>query len=92
MNAFTWGWLGFAAYFALVEGVALYQSGKVTARGEADPRDTLSEHLWWLFGVNNGAGIGLERRPTRWAMLRRVMLGAGVLWLGIHLLFGGTYF
>jgi len=91
VSAFTWAWVGFAAYFAVVEGVALYQSGKATGRGEADPRDTLSEHLWYWFGVNRG-GTGVMRDSNVWARLRRVALGAAVLWLGVHLMTGGAYF
>ncbi len=91
MNAFGWGWLGFAAYFVVLEGVALYQSGQAKGRGETDPRDTLSEHLWYWFGVNR-SGIGIDRDVTAWARIRRVILGGALLWLTIHLMAGGAYF
>lgn len=89
-TAFTWGWIAWIAYFAVLEGVALYQSGKAKGRGEEDPRDTFSEHIWVWFGVNR-KGIGIDREVNAWARIRRVLLGAGLLWLSIHFLAGGAY-
>lgn len=89
MNAFTLGWLGFIAYFAILEGVALYRSGKAKGRGAEDPRDTFSEHIWVWFGVNR-KGIGVDRGSNWWARVRRVILGAFLLWLTIHFMAGQT--
>lgn len=91
MNGFSWLWVAWIAYFAAVEGVALYQSGKAKGRGEQDPRDTLSEHVWVWFGVNT-QGTGIDRSGNWWARVRRLILGAGLLWLAIHFLAGGSYF
>ena len=91
MNGWSWLWLGWLAYFGVVEGVALYQSGKVRARGDADPRDTFSEHVWFWLGVNT-KGVGIDRGANWWARLRRVALGGFMLWLSIHFLTGGAYF
>lgn len=90
MTGWTWAWLGWLVYFAVVEGAALYQSGLARGRGEQDPRDTLSEHVWWLFGVNT-RGTGVLRDVTWWARLRRVVLGGFLLWLSIHFLAGGAF-
>lgn len=91
MNAFTWGWLGFIAYFAILEGVALYRSGKAKGAGEEDPHDTFSEHIWVWFGINR-KGIGVDRNVNAWARIRRLILGGFLLWLAIHLMAGGAYF
>lgn len=79
------------AYFAIVEGVALYQSGKAKGAGIDDPRDTLSEHIWVWFGINK-KGIGVDRNVNAWARIRRLVLGGFLLWLAIHFLAGGSYF
>lgn len=91
MTVWSWLWIGLGAYFAAVEAVALYQSRQARRRGEQDPRDTLSEHLWYWFGVNR-KGIGVDRGANWWARIRRVVLGAALLWLAVHLLTGGAYF
>lgn len=89
MNPFSWLWVGWIAYFAAVEGVALYQSGKAIRAGADDPRDTFSEHMWVWFGVNH-KGTGVDRQAGAWARIRRIVLGAGLLWLSIHFLAGGS--
>lgn len=89
MNAFSWLWVGWIAYFGIVEGVALYQSGKAIGRGEQDPRDTFSEHVWVWMGINT-KGTGVDRNVGAWARIRRIVLGAGLLWLSIHFLAGGS--
>jgi hypothetical protein len=93
VSGWAWLWLGWIGYFAVVEGVALYKSGKAKGRGSVDPRDTLSEHVWYWFGINTTPGV-LEnvRRANWWARVRRLALGAFLLWLAIHFLTGGTYF
>lgn len=91
MTGWSWAWIGWLVYFGVVEGAALYQSGKAKGAGESDPRDTLSEHIWWWFGVNR-KGMGVERNANWWARVRRVALGGFVLWFGIHLMTGGAYF
>lgn len=74
MSWFTWAWIAFGLYFAVVEGVALARS----KRG-----DTLSEQLWWLFGTAKGT------KPTAGAWVRRGVLVLALGWLATHLLFGG---
>lgn len=74
MSWYTWAWIGFGVYFAAVETLALIRS----KRG-----DTLSEHLWWLFGTAKGT------RPTVGAWLRRGVLVLALGWLAVHLLSGG---
>lgn len=88
MNAYTWGWVGFGLYFAMLEGIALYQSGKAVGRGEEDPRDTLSEHLWVWFGINR-KGTGVDRNVGAGARVRRIVLMGALAWLVVHLLGGG---
>jgi hypothetical protein len=91
VSGWAWAWIGFGVYFAAVEGAALAQSYRARRAGAADPRDTLSEHLWFWFGVNR-AGTGIERGSNWWARVRRVILGGALLWLAVHLLTGGAYF
>lgn len=74
MTWHTWAWIGFGLYFAVIEGLALARS----RRG-----DTLSEHLWWLFGTAKGT------KATLGAWVRRGVLVLALTWLSIHLLFGG---
>lgn len=91
MDTWGWVWLGWLAYFAVAEAVALYLSHQARRAGAADPRDTLSEHVWVWFGVNR-KGTGIERDANAWARARRVILGAFLLWLSVHFLTGGAYF
>lgn len=91
MNAFSWGWVVWILYFVGLEGYALYRSRQAKLAGSDDPRDTFSEHIWVWFGVNR-QGIGVDREVNAWARVRRVLLGAGLLWLSIHFLAGGAYF
>lgn len=74
MSAWTWCWLGWGAYFLVVEGLALANSRA---------GDTLSEHVWaWL-------GIGEGRRRSGWTQARRALLVAFLAWLTLHFLTGG---
>lgn len=78
MTVWTWLWFGWGAYFAVVEGVALFNSVG---------NDTLSEHVWAFLGYE-------ERRvgpPTGWQRLRRFATLAGLAWLVVHLLTGGIF-
>ena len=48
MSPWTWAWIGWGVYFAVVEGMALFNSR---------PGDTLSEHVWaWLGYAATGQG------------------------------------
>ncbi len=76
MSGWTWAWLGWGAYFAVVEGMALYRS---------KPGDTLSEHIWAWFGTAAGTG----RPANAWARIRRVVLLGFLAWLVTHFLTGG---
>lgn len=87
----SWAWLGWLGLFAGLESWALYRSWRARRAGRGDQRDTLSEHVWVWFGVNRG-GTGVYRHATAWARVRRVILGAFMLWLTIHFLTGGEYF
>jgi len=91
VSVWGWLWIGWLGYFAIVEGVALYLTGKAKGAGTTDPRGTLSEHLWAWFGVNP-KGTGIAREVNWWARVRRLILGGFLLWLSIHLLTGGAYF
>ena len=82
VNAYQWGWVGFAVYFAVLETAALVRAWKVRKRGERD-RFTLSSQLWAIFGTTRGV------RDTIWAWTRRGVLVVALLWLTVHLLFGG---
>ncbi|GAA2681615.1 hypothetical protein [Actinoplanes palleronii] len=77
MSLWTWAWLGWGLYFAVVEGMALANSRS---------GDTLSEHAWAWLGYSEGV-----RQPTGWTRLRRFGLLAGLAWLVVHLLTGGIF-
>lgn len=77
MTVWTWAWLGWGAYFAVVEGMALANS---------KPGDTLSEHVWQFLGYSEGV-----RQPTGWTRLRRFMVLAFMAWLSVHFLTGGLF-
>lgn len=70
-------WLGWAVYFLIVEGMALFNSTK---------GDTLSEHVWAFLGFSNGM-----RSPTGWTRLRRFVVLAFMAWLTFHFLTGGIF-
>lgn len=53
VTAYTWAWLGWFAYFIVVEGIALLD------RREGD---TLSEHVWkWLMPERGAMAWRLRR-------------------------------
>jgi hypothetical protein len=82
MTLYTWAWIGFAAYFATVEGIAIYRSLRYRRRG--DFSGTLSAHLWLIFGTAKGT------KATVGAWVRRAVLVLALAWLSVHLLFGGA--
>ena len=80
MSAWTWAWIAWGAWFALVEGMALFNS---------TPGDTLSEHCWAWFGTRRRRPGEPERRRSGWTQLRRVILLSFMVWLTVHFLTGG---
>lgn len=80
MTAWTWGWLAWFGWFAVLEGVALLNSRS---------GDTLSEHVWMWFGTTRRPPGEPERPRSGWTQLRRVLLLAFMAWLSIHFLTGG---
>lgn len=85
MNTWSWLWLGWLAYFAVVESVAVARSIRAKRHGDPDVRDTLSEHVWWWFGTARGV------QPDTSAYLRRFVLLAFLAWLSVHFLGGGRF-
>ncbi|XVU25827.1 hypothetical protein ACQPZJ_01845 [Actinoplanes sp. CA-054009] len=77
MSVWLWLWIGWALYFLVVEGIALFNSRA---------GDTLSEHVWAFLGFSEGI-----RRPSGWTRLRRFLLLAFLAWLIVHLLTGGIF-
>lgn len=91
MSKWTWAWIGWGIYFALVEGFALANSRT---------GDTLSEHVWAFLGLRTKLLQGkvideeveiLPRIPTTWTKIRRVIIMSFMLWLSVHFLTGGEY-
>lgn len=77
MSLWTFAWIGWGVYFAIVEGMALFNS----KRG-----DTLSEHVWAFLGFSDGV-----RSPSGWTRLRRFVVLAFMAWLSVHFLTGGIF-
>ena len=86
---YTIGWIVWGALFGALEIAALRQSWVARKAGAADYRGTLSEHLWWLFGINTGRGV--KRDVSLGAKLRRVVGLAFAAWLVVHIFTGGQY-
>jgi hypothetical protein len=80
VSAWTWAWIGWLAYFTVVEGAALYRSR---------PGDTLSEHVWMWFGTVRQRPGELVRPRSGWTQARRFVLVAFLAWLSAHFLTGG---
>ncbi|MEV0267699.1 hypothetical protein AB0H43_02900 [Hamadaea sp. NPDC050747] len=75
MSVYTVLWIGWGLYFAVVEGIALFNS---------KPGDTLSEHIWAWFGTAKAG------KPVNgWARFRRFALLAFMAWLTLHFMTGG---
>lgn len=87
---FTAGWILWGVFFAVLETAALRQSYVASRTGAVDYRGTLSEHLWWLFGINT-AGRGVKRDPTVGMKVRRVLGLAFGAWLVFHIFGGGGF-
>lgn len=81
MTAWSWLWLAWLGYFAVVEGMAL---------ANARSGDTLSEHVWAWFGTGRGPGP-TGRCASGWTRLRRFALLAFLAWLVAHFLTGGLF-
>jgi hypothetical protein len=75
MNWWTVGWLIWLAYFAVLEGAALFK----TKHGLG----TLSHHVWIWFGTDKST------HANSWAYVRRFVLIAFMAWLSIHFIGGG---
>lgn len=77
MSGWTIAWVGWALFFAVVEGMALANSRN---------SDTLSEHVWSFLGLRRDA---IRNRPvTGWTKVRRVAVALFMLALGAHFLIG----
>ena len=72
MSWYTVAWLFWFVFFLAAEGWALFNK-------RAD--DTLSEHVWRWFRVQ-------DPRPTWLVVAARVVLGLFLAWLCLHLTFG----
>jgi hypothetical protein len=80
LSGFTIAWAGFALYFAVVEGVALWQDAKHDDR----TKRTLSSNLRWLAATDSVTGVPLAVPHGK---LRRLALSIalGPGWLPTHL-------
>jgi hypothetical protein len=85
VDVWSWLWIGWLAYFGIVEGVAIARSVRAKRAGHPDERDTLSEHVWLWFGTAKGT------KANSWAYLRRFALVAFLGWISIHFLTGGAF-
>lgn len=84
MSLWAWGWLAWLAFFGVLETVAIVRSVRAKRAGAEDPTDTLSEHVWLWFGTGP--------RPKGPAVyVRRFVLLAFVVWLGVHFMTGGEF-
>ncbi len=75
-NWFTWAWAFWALMFLVVEGIAVLNN---------IPGDTLSEHVWKIFGTNND-----NRTSMMWVWRAGFILL--VMWLVPHFLTGWRWF
>ncbi len=80
MSGWTWAWIVWFGYFAVLEGLALRNSRS---------GDTLSEHIWVWFGTQRGLPGEPQRPRSGWTQLRRFALLAFMAWLSAHFLTGG---
>jgi hypothetical protein len=83
MDSYTAGWLGWLAYFVVLEGAALLKK-----RGST--KATLSGHIWLWFGVPGPGNPGQSAHPDAWARFRRAVLSVGMSWLTQHFMSGGA--
>lgn len=80
LGGWAWGWLGFVAYFAVLEGLAIYQD----AHHDDRVKRTLSANLRFIFATDSVTGVPLD---VPHGALRRFALGValGPGWLPQHL-------
>lgn len=78
MSVWLVAWLIWAAYFVVVEDIALFNSTK---------GDTLSEHVWAWLGYREGR-VGKPKGSER---ARRYLTLGFLAWLVVHLLTGGIF-
>jgi hypothetical protein len=83
MDGYTLGWIGWIAYFVVLEGAALLKKRGSTAA-------TLSGHVWLWFGIPGPGNPGQSAHPDAWARFRRAVLSAGMSWLTTHFMSGGA--
>lgn len=67
---YTIAWIMWFVFFLVVEGFALF---------DKDRGDTLSEHIWKWFRIND--------KPRQWTW-RRASLGIFLAWLLVHMVGG----
>lgn len=70
MNGWTVAWLLWLAAFLVIEGFAIFNK---------DRGDTLSEHVWKWFKIND--------KPRQWTW-RRGVLAIFLVWLLVHMVAG----
>ena len=70
MSGWTVAWLVWLGMFLVVEGFAIFNK----ERG-----DTLSEHIWKWFRIND--------KPRQWTW-RRAVLAIFLVWLTVHMVAG----
>ena len=75
-NNFTWLWVFWAAFFVVVEGIAVFNNSR---------NDTLSEQVWILIGTK-----AEEKTVVMWAW--RVSLVVLIAWLVPHFMTGWRWF
>lgn len=75
-NWFTWLWAFWAAFFVVVEGIAVFNN---------IPGDTLSEQIWLVIGTKAEV-----KTTTMWFW--RVALVVGTAWTIPHFLTGWRWF
>lgn len=83
MDAYTAGWIGWLAYFAVLEGAALVESYRRKQRIGPYKDGTLSAHVWVWFGTDK------TTHANSWAYIRRFVLIAFMAWLTVHFVGGG---
>lgn len=82
MSAWAWGWIIWGALFAAFETAGIVRNYQAKRAGEANPRYTLSQHIWYWSGFT-------KRPEGRFLTLRRAALLMGLAWLVGHFLGGG---
>jgi hypothetical protein len=79
LTGYAWGWLGFVAYFAVLEGYAIVQDSR--HRGDRVKR-TLSANLRFVFATDSVTGAPL-RVPL--GKVRRLAFASASTWLQNHI-------